>query len=290
MRSLIFVFDESVTLSTEQSLSLLETLPSLTELLKENGLMADKKLGQNFLLDLNVTRKIVRLAGDLENKTIIEVGPGPGGLTRALLETEAKKVIAVEMDKRFVELHQNTLKPLFSDRFDIIEGDALEYDIKDKVTIIANLPYNIATPLLMGWLKRADKIENMALMFQKEVADRILATPSSKQYGRLSIICQYMCKCSRLMTLPPNAFTPPPKIHSSVVKLVPFDVEEKLKLLPKLETLTQEAFSQRRKMLRQGLKSRLQKNPNFLSDLGIDETLRAENLSVDDFVKMAQSI
>lgn len=253
--------------------------------------MADKKLGQNFLLDLNVTRKIVRLAApDFKDKTIMEVGPGPGGLTRALLETEAKKVIAVEKDPRFVELHQNTLTPLFPGRFEIIEGDALDYTIDEKIIIIANLPYNVATPLLTGWLERADKIETMALMFQKEVADRILAEPSSKQYGRLSIICQYMCNCSRLLTLPPNAFTPPPKIHSSVVRLTPVNAAEKLALLPKIETITQEAFSQRRKMLRQALKSRLQKNPNFLKDLGIDETLRAENLSVADFVTLAKAI
>ena len=259
-----------------------------------HDLRAEKSLGQNFLLDLNLTARIVRLAGSVEGKDVIEIGPGPGGLTRNILLAGAKTLSAFEKDHRAVKALKS-LNEAAQGRLSLHEADALKTDITQygedqNRVIIANLPYNIATPLLIGWLRLihqdGDKaITKMVLMFQKEVADRICAKPGEKQYGRLAIMCQFLCRVHHGMTIPPSAFTPPPKIHSSVVVFTPkkaedFSVKPDFKTL---ETLTAKAFQQRRKMIRQSMKPYLDE----ITQLGIDPTLRAENLSIDDFLNIA---
>lgn len=272
----------------------IDALPPIKEILNQHDIRADKKFGQNFLLDINLTKKIVRLAGDIENHHIIEVGPGPGGLTRALLASNAAAVTAIEMDPRFIDL-LSPLDDMCEKPFRLIQEDALEIDITDisktPRSIIANLPYNVATPLLIGWLKQADKIASMALMFQKEVGERIVASQGDKAYGRLGILANYLCHVKKLITLPPGAFTPPPKVHSAVIQLIPRDdVKDRLALVPSLEHVTGLAFNQRRKMIRSSLKPLLTQYPSLLSDLGINETKRAEELSLDQFIALAKYI
>lgn len=269
------------------------TLPPLRDVINDNGLRAEKAFGQNFLLDLNLTRKIVRQASDLTGKIVVEIGPGPGGLTRALLESAAEQVIAIEFDPRCIEALQ-PLEKEAAGRLKLRHADALETDISDlldgkQATVIANLPYNIATPLLINWLKvinqAPETITEMILMFQKEVGDRITAQQNSKTYGRLSVISQWLCHCQEVMRLPPSAFTPPPKIHSSVIRFQPNAAPENVPF-EALEKLTAAAFGQRRKMIRQSLKNYAQ----AIEKAGIDSRLRAEQLSVDDFLRLAQNI
>lgn len=279
----------------EAQQSALSALPPLREVINAHNLRAEKSLGQNFLLDGNITDKIVSFVRDfLKNETVIfEIGPGPGGLTRSLLKLHTGQVKAIEFDERAINALQD-LKLAAGNRLDLIHGDALRADIAALSTapraVIANLPYNIATPLLIGWLSliAADKgnIDVMALMFQKEVAERITAAPGSKAYGRLSVICQWLCQVQRVYDLPPSAFTPPPKVTSSVVRFLPKDRQGRQPSFSTVEKLTAAAFNQRRKMIRSSLKAYL---PS-IEQYGLDPALRAENLSVADFIGLARLI
>lgn len=268
---------------------MIDHLPPLREVIARSGLKADKNLGQNFLLDLNITDKIVREAAIPKDIQIYEVGPGPGGLTRALLKA-GHNVKAIEADTRTQPI-LDELKTASPDLLSYEFGDALAFDwssIPDRSAIISNLPYNIATPLILKWLRlsfdRPPSIERMALMVQKEVAVRICSAPDQKSYGRLSVMCQWLMDASIIVSLGPQAFTPPPKVESSVVLFLP--KKERLKAdFKDMERVVACAFNQRRKMIRTSLKKY-----DFNWDaLGIDPTKRAENLSVHDFVVLAQA-
>jgi 16S rRNA (adenine1518-N6/adenine1519-N6)-dimethyltransferase len=268
-------------------------LPPLREVIEAHGLGAKKALGQNFLFDLNLTRRIARAAGPFENRTVVEIGPGPGGLTRALLAEGAQKVIAVERDPRALPALAE-IAAHYPGRLQVIEGDALEIDwrklIDGPAQIVANLPYNIATPLLIGWLTDGPWppwFSSLTLMFQKEVAQRIAAKPDEGAYGRLSIICQWRCEAKKLFDVNRSAFTPPPKVTSSIVQLVPRAVCEPACEVNKLERVTAAGFGQRRKMLRQSLKSVFAEPEVVLAKLGLDATARAETLRVADFARLA---
>ena len=262
-------------------------LAPLREIVSSFDLAAQKSLGQNFLMDLNLTYRIARTAGDLSNVNVIEIGPGPGGLTRAILKCDAKKVISIERDERCIEALKY-ISDKFPERFQLIHGDALEQDVLKLAPpprrIMANLPYNVATPLLIGWLKRANEFEGMTLMFQKEVADRLVAKPRTKAYGRLSVMTQWLCEAKCEFNIDRKAFTPPPKVVSTVVTLKP----RAQPLAPAgwnaMEHVVATAFGQRRKMLRQSLKGL----GLDLASLGINETSRAEELSVEDFANLAR--
>lgn len=267
-----------------------DELPPLRDVIDQYDLGAKKSLGQHFLLDLNITRKIARAADVRPGDKVLEIGPGPGGLTRALLDAGAD-VTAIERDRRCVEALQELTKH-YPDNLNIIEQDALkarELDFLNitPVKIISNLPYNISTELLIKWLHAGPKLWSvMALMFQKEVADRILAAPGSKTYGRLSIIAQAMSMPSRAFDLPARAFTPPPKVDSTVVLF--HQPAQHFEHLNALEVITQAAFSQRRKMLRSSLKPVFgDKLAGALAACDIKETQRAEELSVDQFKRLA---
>jgi len=266
----------------------MDNLPPLRDIIAEHGLTAQKNLGQNFLLDLNLTARIARTAGDLSNTTVIEVGPGPGGLTRAILAAGAKKVVAIERDPRCISALNAYLLPAYPDRLEIIHGDALKQDFAALAPppryIISNLPYNIATPLLIGWLKTAPAYTGFTLMFQKEVADRLTAKPRTKAYGRLSIMSQWLCDVRPAFNIDARAFTPPPKVQSTVVTFTPRPEPLAPASWKAMETVTAAAFGQRRKMLRQSLKP-LALNP---ADADLQETMRAEELSVKDFAKLAR--
>ena len=269
-------------------------LPPLREIIERYGLGAKKSLGQHFLFDLNITRKIVRAADVSETDGVLEIGPGPGGLTRALLETGAR-VFAVERDRRCVDA-LGELKARHPGRLLVIEADALSADeaaiVGDAapVKIIANLPYNISAALLVKWLKAGPALwRSMALMFQKEVADRILAAPGSKTYGRLSVIAQAASLPSRAFDLPARAFTPPPKVDSAVV-LFNRPVEPVCDINA-LERVTQAAFGQRRKMLRSSLKPLFgDRLADALNAAHVEETCRAEEVAVAQFMKLAESL
>jgi 16S rRNA (adenine1518-N6/adenine1519-N6)-dimethyltransferase len=270
-----------------------DALPPLRDIIARHDLGADKAFGQHFLLDLNITRKIARAAGAGAGDVILEVGPGPGGLTRALLETGAK-VVAVERDRRFIAALEE-LRGAFARTLTIVEADALDTDERAlagaPVKIVSNLPYNISTELLVKWLvaNHADAPlwSQMTLMFQKEVADRIIAAPGSKTYGRLSILAQAASRPRRAFDLPARAFTPPPKVQSSVVTFDP--APSRLSDIAALERLTQAAFSQRRKMLRSSLKPLWGAETEArLANAGIIASKRAEELSVADFLRLAE--
>ncbi len=266
-------------------------LPPLRDVIREHHLRAEKSLGQNFLLDQNITDKIVRLSGQFDGLTAIEIGPGPGGLTRSLLASPAAKVIAIEFDERAVNA-MTDLKSVYGDKLSIIHGDAMQTDITDIAgpprAIVANLPYNISVVLLAKWLEliRADRqvVNFMALMFQKEVADRILAEHGSKTYGRISVMAQWLCTVKRLFDLPPSAFTPPPKVKSTVVQFIPRTLEADAPPFEIMEKILAAAFNQRRKMVR----SSLSEFADAMEQAGTDQTRRAEDLSVADFVKIAK--
>ncbi len=278
------------------ALSKLSDLPPLKDLLIEHDLWAKKSLGQNFLLDPNITETIAKKAL-INDRVVLEIGPGPGGLTRGLLNHGAKQVFAVEKDVRCIHLLQS-LVSASEGRLHLIEKDALKFKLSDFVTeysldapfhIVANLPYNIGTQLLLNWFKDLDWIGSMTLMFQKEVAERMVATPGTDAYGRLSILCQYLCMCKIIMHLPPSAFTPAPKVHSAVIQLVPKKLsDEEKKLLPLLERVTALAFGQRRKMLKSSLKSLLKENE--IEALGISPTMRPEELALDSFLKICKKL
>jgi 16S rRNA (adenine1518-N6/adenine1519-N6)-dimethyltransferase len=271
----------------------IEDLPPLREALAQHGLAAKKSFGQHFLLDLNVTRKIARLAGPLEGRAVIEVGPGPGGLTRALLEAGAR-VIAVEKDARFLPLLAD-LAGAADGRLTLVEADALGVDEAALLNqhapglpyrIVSNLPYNVGTPLLVKWLTGPVDFEALALMFQKEVAERIVARPGESAYGRLSVLSQAVCHASLVMDLPARAFTPPPKVDSAVVLLTPRADRPAPSLLKSLERVTQAAFGQRRKMLRASLKP--VGGEALCLSVGIDPQARAETISVERFLDLAR--
>ncbi len=266
----------------------IDNLPPLRDIIASHDLAAKKQLGQNFLLDLNLTSRIARTAGDLGDTTVIEIGPGPGGLTRAILAAGVKKIIAIERDERCIMALQDYLAPTYGDRLEIIFGDALKQDFvalcPPPRRIMSNLPYNIATPLLIGWLKNARAYTGLTLMFQKEVADRITAKPRTKAYGRLSIMSQWQCEVRPEFNIDARAFTPPPKVQSTVVTLITRAQPLAPASWDAMEKVTATAFSQRRKMLRQSLKPL---NLN-VEDVGIKETARAEELSVADFAALAR--
>jgi 16S rRNA (adenine1518-N6/adenine1519-N6)-dimethyltransferase len=267
-------------------------LPPLREVIKAYGLDADKRLGQHFLLDLNLTGKIARAAGDLSGRTVFEIGPGPGGLTRALLATHAARVVAVERDPRCVA----ALQPLVEatgGRLTMIEADALATDLTvlapSPCSIVANLPYNVATPLLIGWLKQISAFDSLTLMFQREVALRLVASPRTPDYGRLSVMTQWLTEPTLLFDLPPQAFTPPPKVFSSVVRLVPRSLAPDRPAFAAMERVVAAAFGQRRKMLRVALRSLVPDPLPLLTEAGIAPTARAEELTVPDFIRLSQA-
>ncbi len=264
-------------------------LPPLREVIAKHGLDARKSFGQHFLLDGNLTDRIVRVAGDVTAATIIEVGPGPGGLTRSLLRGGAKSVIAIEKDKRAVAA-VNDLKPFWPDRLTVVEADALTVDVADVAApprqIVANLPYNVATPLLILWLRQIAGVSRLTLMFQKEVADRLVAAPGEQAYGRLSVVAQWLCVTTREFNIDRLAFLPPPKVTSTVMTLVPRPLPIAPASFGALEAVTAAAFGQRRKMLRSSLR-RLGLRPERI---GIDPTRRAEELSVDEFCALARQL
>ena len=265
-------------------------LPPLRETIAQHGLDARKRFGQHFLLDLNLTRRIARAAQPLDQGTVIEIGPGPGGLTRALLLEGAANVVAIEVDPRALGALAE-LQAASGGRLQVIEADALTIDPASlgpvPRRIVANLPYNISTPLLVRWLQQADAIADMVLMFQKEVVDRLVAVPRTKDYGRLSVLAQHVCEIRRLFDIPASAFVPPPKVTSSVARLTPRPATQRLADLAPLEKVTAAAFGQRRKMLRGSLGSLFADPVPVLQGLGLSPTARAEELSVADFVRLA---
>ena len=270
----------------------IKDLPPLRDVIARHGLGADKSLGQHFLLDLNLCARIVRAAGDVTQGTCIEIGPGPGGLTRALLEAGAH-VIAVEKDPRCVALLAE-LAAAAPGRLEVISGDALKLDIstlgRGPRRIVANLPYNVATELLFRWLKTPTAFESMTLMFQREVALRIAAEPGSKTFGRVSIMSQWLCEVAIAFDINQRAFTPPPQVDSTVISLTPRAVPLAPANAATLERVTAAAFGQRRKMLRQSLKS-LGGDPIALCEAsGVDPTARAEALSVEQFCALARNV
>lgn len=268
----------------------IETLPPLRNVIERYGLAARKGLGQHFLLDLNLTKRIVAQAGDLSGVNAIEVGPGPGGLTRALLASTAKQIYAVELDPRCV-LAQEELAAACP-RLHITHGDVLKTDLialaPSPRAIIANLPYNVGTELLLGWLKHIDAYQSLTLMFQAEVADRLVAKPRTKAYGRLSVITQFCCDVTRVMKIPAKAFTPPPKVDSAVVHLTPRRDRPADIKLEDLEKVTAAAFGQRRKMLRSSLKPL--GGEELLARAKIDPQKRAEELSLADFENLVRAL
>jgi 16S rRNA (adenine1518-N6/adenine1519-N6)-dimethyltransferase len=267
----------------------LDDLPPLRESLSAAGLVARKSFGQHFLLDLNVTRKIARLAGRLEGETVVEVGPGPGGLTRALLEAGAR-VIAVEKDARFVPLLED-LAARAEGRLTVVQADALQLgpDVAPPgAPVVANLPYNVATPLLVGWLTGAWRPKAMTLMFQKEVAERIVAAPGSKDYGRLSVLAQALAEARIVMELPARAFSPPPKVDSAVVRLTPRPDRPPDDIVDRLQRVTAATFGQRRKMLRSSLKAL--GGAALCAAVGVDPTARAEDIAVERYLALAAQL
>lgn len=276
----------------------LPELPPLRELIKQYDLRAKKSFGQNFLLDLNLTRRIARIPGDLSTAIAYEVGPGPAGLTRALLMEGAARVQAVEMDSRCIPLLQDVSKA-FDNRLSVFEGNALDVSevelIKanpdQHIHIVSNLPYNVGTLLLIRWLTVQEWLpwwQSLTLMFQKEVAERIVASPGSKDYGRLSVLAQWRSKAKIALRVPAAAFTPPPKVNSAVVHITPCDPMDSSVQLKSLELVVERAFQQRRKMLRASLKSLPVDTGLLLERANINATERAENIPVADFVRLAK--
>jgi 16S rRNA (adenine1518-N6/adenine1519-N6)-dimethyltransferase len=276
-------------------MSALDDLPPLREVIRRHGLRAKRSLGQNFLLDLNLTARIARAAGPFGAETIVEIGPGPGGLTRALLAQGARRVIAVERDARAIAALEE-IAAHYPGRLEVVAADALAFDPRPFLSgggarIVANLPYNIATVLLISWLTLAPWppwYDRLVLMFQREVAERIAARPGQKSYGRLSVLAGWRCEARILFDVAASAFVPAPKVTSSLVELVPRSAP-----LPcdadALQRVTQSAFGQRRKMLRQSLRSLGTEPAALLAAAGIAETARAEEIPVEGFVALARA-
>ena len=269
-------------------------LPPLREVIRSLGLIAKKSLGQNFLLDFNLTRRIARAAGPLQGVTVVEVGPGPGGLTRALLLEGADRVVAIEKDRRCLPALE-AITALYPGRLEVVGADARELDygalaLPASARIVANLPYSVATPLLVSWLKSEPWppwFDRMVLMFQREVADRIVAPPGGKDYGRLAVLSQWRAVPRILFTLPAEAFTPKPKVDSALVEFLPKPAPEPSCDIATLEKVTAAAFGQRRKMLRSALRQITPDSETLLLALGLDPKARAEELAVADFVRIA---
>ena len=268
-------------------------LPPLREVIAKYDLAARRALGQNFLLDLNLTAKIARAAGELSVGTTIEIGPGPGGLTRALLSCGARALIAIERDTRCLGALAE-IAAAYPGKLTIIEGDALAIDCATLGTvprrIVANLPYNIATPLIIKWMQQGAAFASLTVMVQKEVADRLIAKPRSKDYGRLSVLAQFLSKPRRLFDLPPRAFVPAPKVTSTVIELLPLPEPAFPARLADLERVTQAAFGQRRKMLRQSLRSLGGDTEALMATAEITPTARAEELTVAQFAALARAL
>ena len=268
-------------------------LPPLREVISRYGLRAKKGLGQNFLLDLNLTRRIVRAAGNLEGVEIIEIGPGPGGLTRALLETNATRVIAIERDQRCIGALRE-LEAVYPGRLIVVADDALNAEIAQFVTgrtkVVANLPYNIATAMLINWIPSLKRFEGLTLMFQKEVADRLAASPGTRAFGRLSVLVQWIAQVTRHFDVPPSAFVPQPKVMSTVVGITPREVPVAPADREILERVTAAAFGQRRKMLRSSLRALDVDVMTLLETAGVAPTDRPENLGVEAFCAIARAL
>ena len=274
----------------------IDTLPPLREVISTHTLNAKKSLGQNFILDLNLTSKIARLAGSLDDHDVLEIGPGPGGLTRGLLSEGARRVVVLEKDVRCMPALEE-IKAAYRNKVQIFNVDALEFNARHHLTgpvrIVSNLPYNVGTELLIRWMTPGDWPpfwETLTLMFQKEVAERIIAAPGSKAYGRLSILAQWKANAKIVMALPPEAFSPPPKVHSAVVHLTAlteprFPAPERL-----LSSTVAMAFNQRRKMLRSSLKAASKDIEMVLRDAGLEPTARAEEISLEGFCALARGL
>lgn len=275
---------------------MIDDLPPLREVIRRHDLAAKKSLGQNFLLDLNLTARIARAAGPLEGVTVVEIGPGPGGLTRALLALGARRVIAIERDARAIAA-LGEIAAHYPGRLHIVEDDALTFESRSLIgegpaRVVANLPYNIATPLLISWIATEPWppwYDQLVLMFQREVAERIVAPPGSKTYGRLSVLTGWRMEAKILFDIAPKAFVPPPKVTSSLVRLVPRAAPLRCDRAT-LERVTAAAFGQRRKMLRQSLKSLGDDPLALLAQAGLDPAARAEEIPVEGFVKLAQAL
>ena len=273
---------------------MIDQLPPLREVIAQHNLSAQKSLGQNFLLDLNLTSKIARQAGDLTQSDVLEIGPGPGGLTRGLLAEGARRVIAIEKDRRCIAALEDIQKA-YPDRLKILEGDALSINPMEHLTgpvkVVANLPYNVGTELLIRWLtptRWPPFWTSLTLMFQKEVAERIVAPVASKAYGRLALLSQWRTDANIVMNLPPTAFTPPPKVSSAVVHLTALSAPRFEAEAAVLEKTVAKAFNQRRKMLRSSLKGFTLDLEEKLQAAGISPTLRAEQVSLEQFCALAR--
>lgn len=267
--------------------------PSIAKLAAKHGIIPLKKLGQNFIFDETLCDKIVKASGLQDGNIALEIGPGPAGLTRSILNASPKQLTVIEMDARCIPLLKE-IKAVYPN-LTIKQADALKVNLSElvtneKVTIISNLPYNIGSVLLTSWLLQSEKINSMTLMLQKEVVDRIIAKPGIKSYGRLSVICQIVCKITKCFDVSPKAFYPEPKIWSSVVRLEPKKNIPSLQLLTKIEQITNLAFSGRRKMIKSSLKALSPDILPILEKLSIKESLRAENLSPDDYLALAKTI
>ena len=275
-------------------MSQIDALPPLREVIATHDLKARKSLGQNFLLDLNLTAKIARQVGDLANCDVLEIGPGPGGLTRGLLAEGARRVVAVEKDQRCIPALEN-IAAHHPERLQVLEGDALDIDpavyLTAPIRIAANLPYNIGTELLVRWLTPPSWPpfwQSLTLMFQREVAERIVAQPGSKTYGRLAVLAQWRCNANIVLSLPPDAFTPPPKVSSAVVHLTALKDPKFPAGAKTLERVVATAFNQRRKMLRSSLKPLGGDIEDRLRAVGIAPTDRAENVPIEGFCALAR--
>ncbi|MFV0625919.1 MAG: 16S rRNA (adenine(1518)-N(6)/adenine(1519)-N(6))-dimethyltransferase RsmA [Alphaproteobacteria bacterium] len=276
----------------------IETLPSLRATVDVHGLMAKKALGQNFLLDSNITDKIIKLSLDIQGKkdfsggNVFEVGPGPGGLTRSVLKNNPDKLTVIEMDERCIAIMQE-IKDKVGERLEIINGDAMKQNFVSLSSsprhIVSNLPYNISVPLLIGWMKEIKEYESLTLMFQKEVAERIMAPTKTKDYGRVSILAQLLCKIDKLFDISPTCFVPAPKIWSTVLVFRPLQNIPTVEEIKKIESITNVAFSQRRKMIRHSLKT-IPNIAEILEKMGVGDNLRAEELTPQQFLEIARQI
>ena len=272
----------------------MDNLPPLKDVISKYEIRAKKSLGQNFLLDLNLTSKIARYAGNLKQSDVLEIGPGPGGLTRSLLNEGARQVVSIEKDKRCIAALEE-IQSLFPGRLKLLQGDALSMNVTqyftDPIKIIANLPYNIGTELLVRWLNSKNWPsfwQSMTLMFQKEVANRIVARPGSKAYGRLSVMSQWRCNTKIAFNIPATAFTPPPKVESAVVHFEALNEPKFPAEVDKLEFVVSKAFNQRRKMLRGALKGHFKNVEEGLFSIGVLPTKRAENITIKEYCAMSQ--
>lgn len=264
-----------------------------SEIIKKYLLRTKKSLGQHFLLNSSLTDKIAKCAGDLKNFSVLEIGPGPGCLTRSILDAGAKEVVAIETDERCINALDKEFQ-IYGERLRLVQADALkikEVDyVKPKFKIISNLPYNIGTVLLFKWLDQIENFESLTLMFQKEVAERIIAKPNTKQYGRLSVMCQFLCDAKKHFDIKPSAFSPPPKVMSSVISLYPKKSETKSVDINKLSEVCKILFGQRRKMIKSSLSKLTDNVDEFIRQTGINPTLRPEQLSVSEIVGIAKLI